>query len=80
MNPPREQQQQEEEEEAQAPSPSPPRASLEQEIEAVLSRGAGVHVVPTFAGKPPACEQCTLKWDAVLSLIRQIGMLVFNLS
>ncbi|KAG2570335.1 SWI/SNF complex subunit SWI3D-like isoform X1 [Panicum virgatum] len=49
VNPPREQQQQQEEE-AQAPSPSPPRASLEQEIEAVLSRGAGVHVVPTFAG------------------------------
>ncbi|RLM74084.1 SWI/SNF complex subunit SWI3D-like [Panicum miliaceum] len=51
VNPPREQQQ---EEAAQAapspPPPPPPRPSLEQEIEAVLSRGAGVHVVPTFAG------------------------------
>jgi SWI/SNF related-matrix-associated actin-dependent regulator of chromatin subfamily C len=54
VNPPREQQEEEEEEaQAPSPSPSPPRASLEQEIEAVLSRGAGVHVVPTFAGKPP---------------------------
>ncbi|KAJ1269841.1 hypothetical protein BS78_06G008900 [Paspalum vaginatum] len=45
------QQQQEEEEEApQQPPPPPPRPSPEQEIEAVLSRGAGVHVVPTFAG------------------------------
>ncbi|RLM65591.1 SWI/SNF complex subunit SWI3D-like [Panicum miliaceum] len=48
VNPPREQQP----EEAQAPPPPPPpqRPSLEQEIKAVLSRGPGVHVVPTFAG------------------------------
>nr|ACN33227.1 unknown [Zea mays] len=45
VEPPRAQ----EEEEGPPPLP-PPRPSLEKEIEAVLSRGAGVHVVPTFAG------------------------------
>ncbi|TVT97054.1 hypothetical protein EJB05_57721, partial [Eragrostis curvula] len=32
------------------PPTPPPLPSLEQEVEAVLSRGAGVHIVPTFAG------------------------------
>ncbi|CAN6270841.1 unnamed protein product [Urochloa humidicola] len=52
VNPPREQQQQQPQgEEVPLPSsPPPPRPSLEKEIEAVLSRGAGVHVVPNFAG------------------------------
>ncbi|KAF8749624.1 hypothetical protein HU200_012642 [Digitaria exilis] len=48
VNPPREQQ------EAvlvlPPPAAAPPRPSLEQEMQAVLSRGANVHVVPTFAG------------------------------
>ncbi|CAN6247841.1 unnamed protein product [Urochloa humidicola] len=50
VDPPREQQQQPQGEEAPPLAPPPPRPSLEKEIEAVLSRGAGVHVVPNFAG------------------------------
>lgn len=52
LNPPREQEE-EKEESPVPPPPPPPRPSLEQEFEAVISRGAGVHVVPTFAGKRP---------------------------
>jgi hypothetical protein len=52
--------------------PPPPRPSLEQEVEAVLSRGAGVHVVPTFAGKPRLCTVLN-EWVISLSPIQQCG-------
>nr|CAB3486391.1 unnamed protein product [Digitaria exilis] len=55
VNPPREQQ------EAvlvlPPPAAAPPRPSLEQEMQAVLSRGANVHVVPTFADFD-LCSDC----------------------